>query len=416
MDSLATLTVFEDIGSTYRDFEIPVGVLQAGAIDASISLEQDVETYFANRLGTALGASQSVASLSFAGTQGFTDTTAMGSMFIGSESSVWTLSLEAYQPAHGLAVPAGGIAFESHGTLRSQETGMTVRFGQGDGALAFHNASFTMTSDHDIMTGGVNPLLGLASGGGYIHASIPLTDRLSFNGGLSQRDHADLVINPFSGEIGERIAGTEGYQAGAASFGVGYAVDEATLGTVALTALQETDGLFGGQSLGALSFGETAESRAITFQADRDLGRQTRLSLSGTLGHTRGGQRSDGLLGIAQGGVRTSAYQATLSKQGLLGKRDHARLSFAQPLTVEGGAIKINSLQVVDRRTGQLGLQSDRVALNGLARRYVGEVLYGTPVLKGRGELALFGQIDTAPVLALDAQALPGGIRFAIDF
>ena len=71
---------------------------------------------------------------------------------------------------------------------------------------------------------------------------------------------------------------------------------------------------------------------------------------------------------------------------------------------------------MVDRRTGQLGLQSDRVALNGLARRYVGEVLYGTPVLKGRGELALFGQIDTAPVLAQDAQALTGGIRFAIDF
>lgn len=416
VDSLATLTVFEDIGSTYRDFEIPVGVLQAGAIDASVSLEQDVEAYFADRLGTAVGASQSMASLSFSHTQGFTDRGALGSLFIGSESSVWTLSIEAREPAHGLAVPAGGVAFESHGTLRSQENGMTVRFGQGDGALAFGSTSFAMTSDHDILTGGVNPLLGLASGGGYIHTSVPLTDRLTVSGGLSQRDHADLVINPFSGEIGERIAGSEGYQAGAAAFGLGYTLDDATSVTVSLTALRETDGLFGGQSLGALSFGESADSRAVTIQADRHFGRNTRVTVSGTFGHTRGGQDSDGLLGIDQGGIRTTAYQAILSKKGLIRKNDQLRLSVAQPLTVEGGSLEVNSIQVTDRNTGALGMQSDRIALNGLARRYVGEVLYGTPVLKGRGELALFGQVDSAPVMAPSSQALTGGLRFAIAF
>ncbi|NNU14721.1 S8 family serine peptidase [Parvularcula sp. ZS-1/3] len=412
----ATVTAFESIGSTFRDFEIPVGVLEAEAFDPAVTRETAVEQYFGNRVGATTGQTQSVAGLSFSGTGHFTDASPKDSLVMGGEDFGWSLTLEAREPAHGLIVPEGGVAFETHGKLTADRAGMTLAFGHGDGALAFSGSSFAMTSDHDVLTGGVNPMLGLASGGGYVRAAFELSERFTLSGGISARDDADLVVNPFSGVLDERIAGTEGYRATAANAAVAYQLMEGTSLSFGLTALNEEEGFLGGQSVGALSFGETAESRSMTVSMESALGRGLTLALSATAGRTTGSANDDGILAIGQDGVTTTAYQAALTKSGFLGKTDHIRFSFAQPLNIESGALETRSYGVVDRATGELGFLPSVIGLGNAERRYVAEVLYGRPVLSDRASLSVFSQWDSQPLLTPEESAVSTGLRFTIGF
>jgi hypothetical protein len=414
VDGMDRLTVFEDVGDTYRDFEIPVGILRAAVSDPSVGFERDVETYFGERLGVATGATQSVSGLSFTG-NGFTDTPAVTSYGFGSERSAFDLTLVAKRPAHGLALPAGTLGFETHGELVAKQSGLTLRFGQGDGALAFApSAIFSMTSDHDVLTGGVNPFVGLASGGAYARSDVPLTEQLTLSAGFSARSHADLTHDAFSGAIVERVAGTEGYSASAADVSVSYAFDESTRLRLGLTSLTETDGLFGGQSVAGLGFGETAESRSVTAAVETALPRDFHLALSGTVGKTQGGRDTGGVLTIAPEGAVTTAFQASLVKTNVFG--DRMRFSVAQPLHVESGALATRSFQVADRSTGELALTGDRIGLTAGERRFVGEAIYGTPVLGGRADLVMFGQYDTAPIFTPNEGAATAGLRLNARF
>ncbi|MEM1410597.1 MAG: hypothetical protein AAGG79_07640, partial [Pseudomonadota bacterium] len=110
------------------------------------------------------------------------------------------------------------------------------------------------------------------------------------------------------------------------------------------------------------------------------------------------------------------AYQAAVAKTGLFGKTDQLRLTFAQPLTVENGRLEVQTFDVVDRATGQLGLVADAIALNGARRRHVAEMIYATPVFKGAGDISFFGQVDTAPLLTPNETAHTMGLRFTSRF
>ncbi|MCQ8185985.1 S8 family peptidase [Parvularcula maris] len=414
VDPTASLTAFETVGNTFRDFEIPVGVLTTSVIDPGVSLETAAETVFAGRLGTPIGTIQSVAGLSVAG-QGFTDAGAVASQFFGGEGQGFTLTLEARKPAHGLAVPEGAVPFETHGELTSERTGLAFRFGHGAGALAFTGDSFAMVSDHDVLTGGVNPVLGLASGGAYLQLEGQLTGRLSFSGGITHRQDADLVVNPFSGELTERVAGTEGYSASAVNAALGYAVTEGTSFTFGYTLLQERQGFLGGQSVGGLSFGEAAQTGAVTVGVESALPFGLQLSGSASAGRTTGAGAASGLLGIDEGGILTSSYQLAVSKRGLFGE-DRVRFSIAQPLHVESGDLALRTLDVIDRETGERAVTADLIGVDRADRRYVAEVLYGRPVLDGRSELSLFAQHDTDPLLTAGQSGTTAGIRFRSAF
>lgn len=415
IDTSESITAFERVAGTYRDFEVPVGLFEAGAIDPSVGLEQSVERYFAERLGVAAGATQSVSGLGFSGLNGFTDAMDKGSMSLGGGTAGWSLTLSAREPAHGLQVPQGGLAFETHGKLVAEESGLTLSFGAGDGALAFAGDSFAMTSDHAINTGGVNPMLGLASGGQYLHAALPLSQRFSLSGGVTTRAHADLVVNPFSGELTERIAGTEGYRATAASAALGYTITEGTKLSFGLTSLSETDGFLGGQTIGALGFGEPVQSTAMNAGLVSELGFGFTLALDATASRSRSGFGRDSLLGL-DGDVLSTAYQAAVTKNGVFGETDRLRFSISQPLHIESGALAVGNVELVDRATGELGFVAETIGFNQGERRYVGEVLYGTQVLSGRGALSLFGQFDSAPVLGPVEPAATTGLRFSVSF
>ena len=96
----------------------------------------------------------------------------------------------------------------------------------------------------------------------------------------------------------------------------------------------------------------------------------------------------------------------------MIGKNDHLRLSIAQPLTIESGAVEMQMVKVIDRETGEIGVATERFDIAGAARRrYVAELTYGVPMMDGRGSLSVFGrgelrQVDAqTPRLMLGSQA-----------
>jgi hypothetical protein len=120
-------------------------------------------------------------------------------------------------------------------------------------------------------------------------------------------------------------------------------------------------------------------------------------------------------LSIADGGLIATAYEFAAMKTGLFGESDRLRISFAQPLHVEDGALEYRSLQVVDRETGELGPYSQTWNLSG-EREHRLEAIYATPVFEGRAELngfALFEMNPRSMPEAPHAISVGAQIRFA---
>ena len=93
------------------------------------------------------------------------------------------------------------------------------------------------------------------------------------------------------------------------------------------------------------------------------------------------------------------------------------RLTFSQPLHVESGALNYQSVQVVDRATGQLGTVNELWDLGSGSRRYVTEAQYAIPVLDGAAEVSLFGRMDFGAVdIDGEYDAFAGGTRFTLSF
>jgi hypothetical protein len=122
--------------------------------------------------------------------------------------------------------------------------------------------------------------------------------------------------------------------------------------------------------------------------ASRTLGAGFSLAASASTAasHTRGEQTLTSV-----GDVVSSAYAVAMTKQGLFNSRDLLRFSFTQPMHVERGALAFNSVEVVDRDTGAIGVVSRAFDI-AAPRRHVAESLYATPVLDGQGELSVFGK------------------------
>ncbi|MEM7739821.1 MAG: S8 family serine peptidase, partial [Pseudomonadota bacterium] len=160
-----SLTFIEDIGETYRDFSIQI---DATPLEGDPEAVQDTETeaYLNARSGgPVVNATQSFASR---GVLGFTDGLYVGGGALGDEKSRWLLSIEANRHAPDDVLDIDAVPFQTTSTLVNNETGLTLTFGQGESALNFSgNGAFGMLSDHDVLTGGVNPFLGLASGGTF---------------------------------------------------------------------------------------------------------------------------------------------------------------------------------------------------------------------------------------------------------
>ncbi len=82
-----------------------------------------------------------------------------------------------------------------------------------------------------------------------------------------------------------------------------------------------------------------------------DVTPRLKLAASGTYSRTAGNR--DSLL--SADGVRSTAFQLTITQAHLFDETDGLRLSLAQPLYVEGGALSVTNLEVIDRRPANWG-------------------------------------------------------------
>ncbi len=400
----ASVFAIEEIGSTHRDFSIPLSTLLWGQQGTFNGNTERYQRHVFERMVDWAGVGAGFAS--------FNETEA-GVARIGE----WNVSMLA-TPVNPLApVRQQDRPFASSLLFRTKDGQMSFRVGEGAGAMALTTADgFDHYSDHEPETGGVNPFLGFASGGFYGSMSTRVAPGLSVGLGFTEAEDDHAYIDEFTGERLTDLPGLSEYRASAVNLDVVYAAAENVSLSLAYTRLNEETGVLGAQGLGAFSLDDGATTDAITFGADYRMKGGFQLSLSATAGATVDGPMQDRFLGVADGGIRSTAFQFAAQKSDFLTESDRLRLTIAQPLHVEAGALQYQSVQVIDRTTGELGAVDAQWRLNGERHVYT-EAQYAFPVLEGAGELSFYGRVDVGEVdIDGSYDAVAGGGRFALRF
>ena len=403
----AYISTFDDTLTSYRDFLIPMSSKLVGQTVGNTN--EQFNSYLTQRFtdwfkGTTPGfAGETRAAF---GAAHYTSQLMAGN---GIEA-VATASPRAYRPG----LRQTGIGFETGIALRNADAGYGVRFGTGRGGAALGTAGFGMQSDYDVETGGANPFLGFASGSGYAAVDVALSPSLTVSSGIA-RQEAVRDLDRLGTQDRFALGGIDPYRATAATFTMHYRVAPWMTTSLGYTMLNEASGLLGVQSLDRNDLAGGTRSDASTFAVDVEVASGLSLSGSATVGRTRSGDPSRQAIAVANGGLISSAYQAAVTKVGLIGN-DRLRLSFAQPLHLERGSIEVSNVQVVDRSTGQLGTVVQTFELSSKPRRYVAEMLYGRTVMGGTAEVNLFGRANLNGTVEQGQSSFTVGSSFRIGF
>jgi hypothetical protein len=393
---------FETVGTVERDFGIP---LSSRLVGQTFKTKSGASEYFQ---GYILGRLSSWAKTQ---TRGFASNGLGFGPGAYTVANPWgadlTLSVAPRQSRSGFV--SEGLETQSRLHL-SDERG-SADFGFGDGARYLAAAATgAATTDFDPAMGGSSPLLGFASGGAFLGYQAHVTDRLDLTAGATQRyDRRDdsagwAVIQPGSA--------AETYSAQAATLGLSYAVTDRVKVSGSYVRLREDAAILGVQSLESADLGSGAVSDAVTLGLDAELAEGLRLNLSGSVGQTRAG---DGFLRTDADGLKTSAWQASLSAEDLFARGDSARISLLQPLFIEKGRMAFTGVEVVDRRTGEKGVVTRSFDVEQ-ERPLAAEVQYGRRIPVGQGEISFFGRTELNPAYTSETQVYLAGARLRIGF
>lgn len=403
---------FEKIDNAERDFLIPLSSRLFGTMRNGQYFQEFVYNHFVNWLQTGNGfaAGGTGAKRGF----GFTDTMATPDSNLGNG---WSFSMSGRIVAEHYS--GGGIGapkLRSSVTVSAPQSRVRFTFGSGDGAVSIGGRRGLQTSsDFDPYTGGVNPLLGFASGGAHVASTLAVSPAVEVSFGATSRRMSTREMTLGVVDLADRgLMSRRHYGADAMTVRVDYRPTPWLGLSGSATRLEEDGAFLGTQSLARSDFGRGTRTDGVTLQADVDLG--TGVALFGSATGARTANVDDAaMFRMAGNGAFATAYQLGAAKVGLMGRADRLRLTLAQPLTIERGAIEFTSIMVIDRETGEKGPVTQRFDLSNQRRRAVAEVLYGAPVLGGRAELSLFGRgemrrVDAnIPRLMLGAQ---GSVRF----
>ncbi|MCC5996652.1 MAG: S8 family serine peptidase [Oceanicaulis sp.] len=398
------VVLFEDFRGTFRDFEIDV-------VDVTMQRDgaggqSDYEVYLSDR------ASRGPASRGHSAH--FTDSPLVEGVLSRSGSTLVRVSATPLDA--GRRAGEGGMMFQAGLEITDTVTGRTVRFGHGEGAMAFsQSAAFGLASDHRAGSGGVNPVLGLASGGAYLTGGFAVSERTSVSVAVTQSRDPYEFVNPMTGEPTPVFSSLNAYSAAAVAASVNHALSGAVSVNMSYTRLSEPDGLLGAQGLGAFAFHGGSVTDAATFGAQAELPYALTIAGSATIGRTHANLSDRSVLALDEDIVST-AFQVSLRRDGVFGARDAVRASLIQPLNAETGMIAYTGAIVSDRQTGELSMQTQQWALRG-ERRLAAELLYAAPLFGERAGLDLFARVEAPEARFLaDRTIVAGGARFQIEF
>ena len=383
--SNAYFYAYEKLEESYRDFLIPLSSRLYGTTKDGNYFQDYVFTRMSNWLTTGDSKGRGFA--------GFSDSRQSGT--IGAEDG-WRMSMV----GRTVQVPTGRggdrrVELRSTMDVEAPSGDFGFSMGRGDGAVALAgSASLGLASDFDPYSGGANPLLGFASGGAHLGARVAVAPGLRVKFGVTEQQRA-LGADLFEvADVNDRVllAGLERYRSNAANIGLEYRPANPVTLTASYTRLSEPNAILGVRSLARGELGGGTVTDGVTLGASVDTGLGIDVYGSATGSRSRS-LTSNAALRIGAGGMLGTSFQVGVATKDVLGDNDTLRLSLAQPLRTEAGAIEVTGLQVVDRETGARAIRTDRFDVGGLGtRRLVAEGLYGTSVLGGRGELSLFGR------------------------
>jgi len=396
----ASVVAFEAIGTTYRDFEIPLSTLLVGANFHAGSIKNSYQTYLYDRL------------ISWANQPGAAN---FSSPVVPFKAGDWDVSLMA-SSATADEVQNGESLYRAEIGASNATLGLGVRLGIGDGAHAFVSDSiFAMRSDFDSATGGVNPVAGFASGGLYAQGSLLIGHSAHLNIGFTQKTDDHTYVDPTFGAV--KTSPLARSDSSASVIGVDYAIFPGFTVNTSFTRLDEANGLLGSQGSGLFSMSEGAQTTATTAGAMAALGGGWSVAGSATTAQSSTPQFATSALSFSRNDLTSTAYELVATKLGVFDAFDQIRVSFTQPLHIQSGTIKYQSLQVADRSTGELGADSQSWNLGG-AREYRMESLYSAPILDGKAQVQAFGVVDLNPP-STGARPIPlelsVGAQFHVD-
>ncbi len=392
---------FEEIGDTQRDFAIPFSSQLVGQTVTVNGVEEQFQTYIYERMRDWQDA-------------GFTD---VSSLTAPVRDGAWSIGLTATNLAPDASRQDNELPYALGVTASNLGSGVTLRAGVGAGAMSLsQHGGFGLFSDYNGETGGVNPFLGLASGGAYASMDVAVGPRTRLSFGVTERSNARTFTDPTTGEEHSLVEGAPDYAAAAANLGAVFTLSDALTARIDYTLLHEDTGLLGVQGLSPVDLGG-ATSDTVTLGADMALARGWSLAVSGSVASTRDGALGDATLSIEDGGLTSTAMQLAAAKQGVFGDHDRMRLSISQPMRVQSGALAFTQLEVIDRSTGETGLVSHRVDMAESNSAFIVEGLYARPVFDGAAQFSAFARAQTGQtdVIGEDTQMLVGG-RFSTQF
>ena len=392
--------LIEKIGNTRRDFAVPLSTRLVGQKTSVNGSSEYFQSYVSARFQDWIRNGGN-----------FSDVASYSSPDRGG----WNFAMQASSPvndANGQRI----VAFPQTSLSFSDPAGrLTLSGGHGDGIRTLAGASgFGLKGDYDVSNGGVNPLLGFASGGAFVDADMAIAKDLRVAVGFTEKTLDQSRNSLLSQAQRQSLIGLEAYRADAFNFRLTHNASDAATVTIGYTKLREKNGLLGVQSSVTSDLDSGSSSDTITLGANVDLAQNFSIAASATGAVSKANANQS--LNTAGRGVLSSAYAVSLTKKGFLGKKDSIRLSFTQPLHIEKGTMEFTSVQVVDRSTGELGSVTRRFDITEKSRRLTSEVLYSTPLTK-TGEMSLFGRIDyrlnSTKTQNVDGLVIGGRVRLA---
>ena len=396
---------FEPLGLlTRRDFAIPLSSKLVGQTVTSMSGSQEqFQSYLRSRMD-GWAATQTTTKLTASGFNGFSGVNVKVPNAWGADMTM-TFAPRTKREGYVDERPD----YQSALNIRGEHASMVVGF--GDGAPALAQTGFIQGADYDAEHGGANPLLGLASGGGYAGWSYGLNPKLKLTAGVLERnEQRDTRALPTFGVVGN---GAASYQAAAQIVSLAYTPTDAVTFTGAYTHLSEASGLLGIQSLDPADFRGGTTTDGYSLGVNWALGPKLSVMATGTMGKTRQGADSQ-QLAVDGRGLTSSAFEVGLLRSDLFKSGDRLQLSLSQPMFVEKGRLNLQSVQVIDRQSGELGVVNQSIDIGG-RRRLAGEALYALPISGGNGDVSMFGRVETVGDRA-SAQTYLAGARYRIRF
>lgn len=407
---------FETVGSTFRDFAIPLSTKLVGLTTATYDGSQQMfQSYLSSRLTNWIkGApSRSGSGSDFANRSGFSSfTTAAAPACLGDFNVSVSLAPRTLTPGFR---QSGNAPYQSSLLVAAPDGKLAARIGYGDGAVAVGGQpGFGLISDYDASFGGANPYLGMASGSGFANVEVEVAPNLRLSAGVTER----RLVRDFQRVThAERsaLSRVSDYQADAQNLSVAYDLGKAVTVRASYTRLREPSALLGIQSLDVNDFANGSTTQGGSLGAEVRPGAGFVLSGSATVGRTVAAGASQFRTGT--GGLVGTAFQGAIAKEHVFDTNDRIRISIAQPLHLEGGTLDFTSLAVIDRQTGELGQVTQSFEVGRPRRQLVGEFLYARTLFNGAGEFDLFGRMQQHnDAVASGVSSVMAGGRVRVGF